>query len=139
MPISMLPQHHRFQKIKIEETTPGSPIIGSSPKKSWFSSFFSKAEKEQQSNPPPYGIYTKKSIFEITSELQRVFKKLHISYEVLSTQSMKAKSKLPAVKFDVEISKTGLEGSYFVSFIVSRGSADDYHTVCEAVEFEIDP
>lgn len=68
-PVSIMGASNRFQRIKLEETAPGSPIIGSSPKKSWFTSFFAKADKEKE---PPQGILSRKPLTEIT-KYQKIF------------------------------------------------------------------
>jgi len=137
-PVAILPQHSRFQKIKIEDmAVPGSPIIGSSPKKSWFSSFFSKVDRETQ-QPAAHGIYTKKPVAVITSELQRTLKKMSILYEIENAQLIRARSRVPEIKFDIEIVRAGMDGSHFVNFIFQRGAPEDYNTLCTAIETEME-
>eukprot|EP01133_Synstelium_polycarpum_P015232 gene15232-18028_t len=50
----------KVRKLKLQETsgtpTGSSPIIGSSPKKSWFSYFFSKGSKEAAKSPSPQAL-----------------------------------------------------------------------------------
>ena len=73
---------------------PATPIVGSSPKKSWFSAFFAKADKDPGSTSHP-GVASQKSIFEITSALQRGMEKLNITWEMANNRTIRAKSRVP--------------------------------------------
>ena len=128
-PVSIMP-NTRFQKMRLEslQQTSGSPIIGSSPKRSWFSSFFSKTDKDSKddinnnnnNNIPgannsndinkiptePFGVATTKDITEINSEIQRSIKALNITLtDVVNSQlySLSYQARVPNVKLNLEI------------------------------------
>ena len=147
-PVNILTPSARFQKMKLENitTVSASPIIGSSPKRSWFSSFFSKADKQEEESTNKhkegFGFSSAKTITEINSELQRVFKDLDITLsETVPNQSYSARFSLPkspSIKFTVEILNINGKGpkeifppsatpanSYFVNFLQNSGNPDD--------------
>jgi hypothetical protein len=144
-PISIIGSSSRFQKMKLEASTPhASPLIGSSPKKSWFSAFFSKAEKEtkQKVIKETNGIVSDKSLLEITEEVTRVLKQLNISWDIIDSQNLVASSKSPsvAVKFLVEITNldSGSSSSHFVSFVHQEsGNGSDYDELCAKIQEEL--
>ncbi|PRP84551.1 hypothetical protein PROFUN_05886 [Planoprotostelium fungivorum] len=79
---------NRLQRMKIEtsnSTPPGSPIIGTSPKRSWFSTFFANNEKGiQNSNTRAersYSMTSNKSMDHVINCLTKTFKKYHIIWD----------------------------------------------------------
>lgn len=88
IPVAILGASNRLEQMKLEASTlhPGSPIIGSSPKKSWFSSFFSKSEKEKKSSSaseiPSNGIISHKLLPEILQEIEKALKTYNVKFSL---------------------------------------------------------
>jgi len=148
-PINIFGASSRFQRMKLEQPAPGSPIVGSSPKRSWFSNFFSKADKEEKDKTvkeQTFGIYSKKSFLEIVAELQKVLTQLGINWEFLTNQTFKAKfdtsvsenNTTTTVKFTIELLNIGKDNTILINFIHKSGPYEAYNEMCEKLHDELD-
>jgi len=90
-----------------------------------------------------HGIQTKKPLHEVTSEIQRSFKTLNVSWDFQDEQVYTAKYQTgtTAVKFSIEIlhvPSNGKEDGYFLNFVHQSGEAEDYDAVCELLQEELE-
>eukprot|EP01113_Clastostelium_recurvatum_P032458 TRINITY_DN4177_c0_g1_i1.p1 TRINITY_DN4177_c0_g1~~TRINITY_DN4177_c0_g1_i1.p1 ORF type:complete len:718 (+),score=162.91 TRINITY_DN4177_c0_g1_i1:287-2440(+) len=146
----------RFRRIKLsaEASSPaGSPIIGSSPKRSWFSNFFSGSPKPTR---PAVSLHSRKSGQVLLDELQRVLDVLRISWRELEPTTYKAQYLSPEgsiIKFTVEILDAGRgplgpllddsssskhTGSTIINLCHRGGSPEQFNTLCSKIENECD-
>eukprot|EP01119_Soliformovum_irregulare_P016210 TRINITY_DN4662_c0_g1_i2.p1 TRINITY_DN4662_c0_g1~~TRINITY_DN4662_c0_g1_i2.p1 ORF type:complete len:328 (-),score=91.79 TRINITY_DN4662_c0_g1_i2:95-1078(-) len=144
-PITIAATVSRFHRLKMEEIngspemTPGSPIIGSNPKKSWFSNFFQKAGEREGEDPDPVqplGISTMRSLPEIVQQLEDAMRSLNLSWEMASSNIFKVKSDAPHVRIIIDITSTGT-GAHFINFTPGDGTAADYQKVVEGIQREM--
>ena len=110
-----------------------------SPKKSWFSVFFSKSEKETEkevilrqclsNDKSPYSrnnlnlsFACSKPANDIVDDLQRILKAQNISFESLNSQTLAAEAESNSmmnpgtIKFNIEILSAGKDNNFLVSF-----------------------
>eukprot|EP01112_Ceratiomyxa_fruticulosa_P005304 TRINITY_DN1591_c0_g1_i1.p1 TRINITY_DN1591_c0_g1~~TRINITY_DN1591_c0_g1_i1.p1 ORF type:complete len:757 (+),score=155.94 TRINITY_DN1591_c0_g1_i1:1797-4067(+) len=140
----------RRMKLATEASPQGSPIIGSSPKRSWFSHFFSgspKAGKEAVT------FHSRKSGQALTDEIQRSLDALRITWRELDPTTYKAHfmtSEGSIVKFTLEVvdksqgigsldPSASVKPAYTVINICHRGgSQEQFNLICQKLEEECD-
>eukprot|EP01117_Protostelium_nocturnum_P007147 TRINITY_DN2563_c0_g1_i1.p1 TRINITY_DN2563_c0_g1~~TRINITY_DN2563_c0_g1_i1.p1 ORF type:complete len:473 (-),score=82.78 TRINITY_DN2563_c0_g1_i1:117-1535(-) len=140
--ISINNTSNRFHRMKIESqnnTPPGSPIVGSSPKRSWFSTFFSNSERgNQPKKGKSFSIQSTKSIDLIISNLQTVFKKYHIIWDTLEDNIITARhrslSSPTSLKFNAEVRRMGENAPNLVSFDFVSGETIDFDNIWQMIE-----
>jgi len=132
-----------IQNLKPNEAKPppndeyaSSPIMGSSPRKSWFSSFFASKEKEKQSTQASFGIHTAQSHDTVEKELNKCFEKLAIKAKYINPRykAKFAKDK-QVIKFSVEI--TQLEKGTFINFAQISGRPETYTALFSLIKKEL--
>lgn len=113
-----------LQQLKLESS---SPIIGSSPKRSWFSSFFSKQKEEK---PESVRIISSKNLNDLTEALTH----LNFSIKMVSNHTVKAKKKIPrksTIKFRIEVLAPEKENQNIFDLFYRSGDLETYNEVCE--------
>jgi len=124
----------RFQRLKLNQ--PNSPIVGSSPKRSWFSAFFQKSEKEPPPKNEAFGIVSKKLIEVIMIEIQRVFSILNLKIEILNARTLRAYSSTQNGSTSTLIVEIlDLQGNdYFINFEPETGPIELFNAIIEQIE-----
>eukprot|EP01114_Cavostelium_apophysatum_P019936 TRINITY_DN6557_c0_g1_i1.p1 TRINITY_DN6557_c0_g1~~TRINITY_DN6557_c0_g1_i1.p1 ORF type:complete len:611 (-),score=181.84 TRINITY_DN6557_c0_g1_i1:474-2306(-) len=156
-PINIVGASNRLQKMKLDNNPPpGSPIIGSSPKRSWFTSFFAKEKEQNHPQSPnvqhpifglretsPVGFETTKPLEEIMAELPRILSKLNVLWEQVGGHLIRVKTEMadpvhgPA-RFNIEIMNTPDGALNAVNFVFQGGNADIYTTICQRIQEGLD-
>eukprot|EP01116_Phalansterium_solitarium_P023692 TRINITY_DN8435_c0_g1_i2.p1 TRINITY_DN8435_c0_g1~~TRINITY_DN8435_c0_g1_i2.p1 ORF type:complete len:667 (-),score=226.68 TRINITY_DN8435_c0_g1_i2:240-2240(-) len=135
-----------------------APIVGSSPKRSWFSTFFanSKADKEQQQSgssskatavaEEEFTVLSRLSEEQLCDELERSFRQLRVAFEPseqwdnsISYRASYASSRAAGnVKFSVDLLELEADddgqAGYKVSFHLRSGPTDDYNELVSSLK-----
>ena len=141
-PLESSPHHLKpppsspFQKTTLMVGSPlpsNSPIVGSSPKRSWFSSFFSTQEKQHVSQREAFGLYVTKAenLESIQEELERTMNTLKLQFNRLDSHHYQCKytntSHNLTFDFKIEILNVHQKNyRFFVNFVplLTKNSPD---------------
>jgi len=144
-PINILGASRRLNRVKLESEVSSSPIIGSSPKRSWFSNFFSKADKQKSpviidnlSTAERIFTYrTKKPSSQLHGDLLAALKKMNILYEISGDKIYYAtysNADMPnLLRFTAEIYSPGEDKMQIVNFALESGDVFIFGKVCHQV------
>eukprot|EP00163_Fabomonas_tropica_P010413 TRINITY_DN2053_c0_g1_i3.p1 TRINITY_DN2053_c0_g1~~TRINITY_DN2053_c0_g1_i3.p1 ORF type:complete len:664 (-),score=124.87 TRINITY_DN2053_c0_g1_i3:442-2433(-) len=142
----------RFHRQSLTAMQPDSPVLGSSPKKSWFQGLFSDKEKKQNrknsklamspasagGSSSTFGLHSELSMEDIMSHLGRALNDLGVVWKVSNNFVIKAKYRgaSTSVKFRIEIRAIPGNG-HLINFYCRSGDVATYRTLYEVLQQEL--
>jgi hypothetical protein len=111
-----------------------------SPKRSWFSSFFSRSgdSKNSKEKERQQGFRVRGSNEEILNSLVTCLNAVHLNFKT-ETKSNGNKTVICvdphlSLKFNIELHRTGVEQTVFLNFVWFGGDQREYSRLCATIE-----
>jgi len=125
---------------------PGSPIIGSNPKRSWFSNFFTGSPQNSPRSEPSntYAMQTHKDGVELDAEVQRTLSALNTSWRLAKEELYEAEYRAAdgtGIRFSIEVMNGKSKSDTDIRFVVITlrdGPIHYFNFLCAQVHNEID-
>jgi serine/threonine protein kinase len=142
--------NEKFRRIRLDNIAPGSPpsspIIGSNPKRSWFSNFFTGSPQNSPRSDPAHtqAFQTFKDGVELDAEVQRTLSTLKTSWRLAKEESYEADFKAmdgTNIKFSVEVMNGKNKNDVDIRFVVLMlrdGPVPYFNFLCAQFHNEID-
>lgn len=140
----------KFRRMRLDNVVasspPGSPIIGSNPKRSWFSNFFTGSPTNSPRGADPtntYAMQTHKDGVELDAEVQRTLSALKTSWRLAKEELYEAEYKAAdgtGIRFSIEVMNGKNKRDDDVRFVVialTNGPMHYFNFLCAQVHNEI--
>jgi len=147
VPIPNISDKFRRMRLATESSVPNSPpaspIIGSNPKRSWFSNFFTGSPQTSPRGETSYPMQTLKDGIELAAEVQRTLSALKTTWRLTNEDLYEAEYKAAdgtALKFSMEVMNGKNKQDVDIRFVVvtlREGPIHYFNFLCAQVHNEI--